>query len=94
MHGPVASSWVGRLPKFIVVAANIGYTPGNVHFSVRTRRPNENLLDRLRAFREVTGAPELGQGHKEATGGVLPIASFQKLLAALGFDPVVAVAAP
>ncbi len=93
MHGPVASSWVGRLPKFIVLAANADYTLGNVHFSVRTRRPNENLLNRLRAFRDAANAPEMGQGHKEATGGVLPIASFQKLLAALGFDPVLAVAA-
>lgn len=86
MHGPVAASWVGRLPKFIVLAANEGYTPGNVHFSVRTRRPGENLLERLRAFREVTGAPELGQGHAEATGGVLPVAQFELLLRALGFD--------
>lgn len=85
MHGPVASSWVGRLPKFIVVAANEGYTPGNVHFSVRTRRPDENLLERLRAFRETVGAPELGQGHAEATGGVLPVAQFELLLRALGF---------
>lgn len=93
MHGPVASSWVGRLPKFVVMAANADYTPGNVHFSVRTRRPNENLLNRLRAFREAAGAPELGQGHQQASGGVLPLASFRKLLAALDFDPVLAVAA-
>lgn len=94
MHGPVASSWVGRLPKFIVVAANVGYTSGNVHFSVRTRRPNENLLERLRAFRDAVGAPDLGQGHQQATGGVLPVAAFEKLMAAWGFDPVLAVAAP
>ncbi len=87
MHGPVASSWVGRLPKFIVVAANDNYTPGNVHFSVRTRRPGENLLERVRAFRDALDAPDLGQGHKEATGGVLPIAQFEKLLAEIGFPP-------
>lgn len=85
LHGPVAASWVGRLPRFVVMAANESYTPGNVHFSVRTRRPGENLLHRLRAFRGVVDAPELGQGHAEATGGVLTIAQFEKLLNALGF---------
>lgn len=85
MHGIVAASWVGRLPKFVILSANEGYTPGNVHFSVRTRRPGENLLERLRAFREVVSAPELGQGHAEATGGVLPHAQFARLLEALGF---------
>lgn len=87
MHGPVASSWVGRLPKFIVLAANDNYTPGNVHFSVRTRRVGENLLERLRAFRDVLDVPDLGQGHKEATGGVLPIAQFERLLREIGFPP-------
>ena len=85
MHGIVAASWVGRLPKFIVLVANDGYTPGNVHFSIRTRRPDENLLTRLRAFREVIDRPDLGQGHKEATGGILPVAIFEKLIAAIGF---------
>ncbi len=87
LHGPVASSWVGRLPKFIVMGANDGYTPGNVHFSIRTRRKGENLLERLRAYRDITGADELGQGHKEATGGVLTTDAFETLLAALGFPP-------
>jgi single-stranded-DNA-specific exonuclease len=85
VHGLIAASWVGRLPKFIVLAANDGYTPGNVHFSMRTRRPGEDLLERLRAFRGVVGAPELGQGHREATGGVLPVAQFETLLRAIGF---------
>ena len=94
LHGPVASSWVGRLPKHIILAANVEYTPGNIHFSVRTRRPGENLLDRLRAFRDAVDAPELGQGHAQATGGVLDRSRFVKLLAALGFDAATAVAAP
>jgi len=87
VHGPVAAGWVSRLPNRIVLAANVGYTPGNVHFSVRTKRPGENLLERLRAFRDEVGEPELGQGHAAATGGVLPIARFERLLGALGFDP-------
>jgi single-stranded-DNA-specific exonuclease len=85
IHGPVASSWVGRLPKNIVVAANEGYTPGNVHFSVRTRRPADDLLTRLRALRAATGAAELGQGHAQATGGVLTHAQFGTMLRELGF---------
>ncbi len=85
IHGPVASSWVGRLPKNIVIAANEGYTPGNVHFSVRTKRPDENLLTRLRAFRETVQDPEFGQGHTRATGGVLPAPLFEKFLQQLGF---------
>ncbi len=85
LHGPVASAWANRLPKQIVLAANDGYTAGNVHFSVRTRRAGENLLDRLRALRDVLESPELGQGHAQATGGILPLAQFEKLLEALGF---------
>lgn len=85
MHGLVAASWVGRLPKHIVLAANEGYTPGNVHFSVRTRRPEENLLERLRVHRETVGSPELGQGHQQATGGQLPVKQFETLCASLGF---------
>jgi single-stranded-DNA-specific exonuclease len=85
IHGPIAASWVGRLPRFVVLAANEGYTPGNVHFSVRTRRPGENLLHRLRALRDAAQAPELGQGHAEATGGILPARQFGALLRALGF---------
>ena len=87
MHGIVAASWVGRLPKFIVLVANDGYTPGNVHFSIRTRRPDENLLTRLRAFREVIDRPDLGQGHKEATGGILPVAVFEQLIRSYRFSP-------
>jgi single-stranded-DNA-specific exonuclease len=85
LHGPFAASWVGRLPKYIVIAANDGYTPGNVHFSIRTRRPEENLLERLRAFRSDLGVPDLGQGHAQATGGVLPKETFERLLALMGF---------
>lgn len=85
LHGPFAASWVGRLPKYIVIGANDGYTPGNVHFSIRTRLPNENLLERLRVFRGELDAPELGQGHAEATGGVLPTEAFERLLKLMGF---------
>ena len=87
LHGPVASAWANRLPKFIVLAANENYTPGNVHFSVRTKRKDEDLLVRLRAFRAVLNAPDLGQGHKEATGGVLPLADFEQLMAEIGLPP-------
>ncbi len=86
VHGLVASAWTGRLPRQIVMAANEGYTPGRVHFSVRTRRPGENLLDRLRAFRNATGADELGQGHAQATGGIVSREQFERLLAAIGFE--------
>lgn len=89
VHGPVAAGWVSRLPRQIVLAANVGYTPGNVHFSARTKRRGENLLERLGAFRETVGAPELGQGHAEATGGVLPVPAFERLLTAIGFDPAI-----
>ncbi|MDP9365397.1 MAG: DHH family phosphoesterase [Chloroflexota bacterium] len=69
------------------MAANEGYSPGNVHFSVRSARPNENLLARLWDLREVVGEPELGQGHAQATGGILPADRFRTLLDALGFSP-------
>lgn len=88
IHGPVASSWVGRLPKNIVLAANEGYTPGNVHFSVRTKRADLNLLDRLRALRDVLGEAEFGQGHARATGGVLTQEQFARFLQEIGFASV------
>lgn len=86
VHGLVAAAWVSRLPGSIVMAANEGYTPGNVHFSLRTRRPGENLLERLRAYRDALGLPELGQGHAQATGAILPKAQFERLLEAIGFE--------
>lgn len=86
VHGLVASAWVGRLPRQIVMAANEGYSPGKVHFSVRTRRAGENLLERLRAFREATGSAELGQGHAQATGGIVSREQFERLLEAIGFE--------
>ncbi len=36
IHGKVASSWIHRLQAHLVVAANFGYRPGYVHFSVRS----------------------------------------------------------
>jgi single-stranded-DNA-specific exonuclease len=77
--------WSKRLPTYRVIAANYGYTPGRVHFSVRTVR-DENLID---ALLEV-GAPEdeeaeFAYGHGMATGGVVSFDGFGEFLSKLGF---------
>lgn len=89
IHGLVAMKWSKRLPTYRVIAANYGYTPGRVHFSVRTVG-DENLID---ALLEV-GAPEdeeaeFAYGHGVATGGVVSFDGFGEFLSKLGFPPEV-----
>lgn len=86
VHPLLAQSWRGRLKDFVVIAANSGYLPGKVAFSMRTDVAI-NLLDFLR--RKAPGLEdeesEYGHGHDKATGGVITIASWERLVAALGF---------
>lgn len=86
VHPLLAQSWRGRLKDFVIIAANSGYLPNKVAFSMRTNT-EVNLLDFLKAK-----APHLedeeseyGHGHNQATGGVVATANWERLTAALGF---------
>jgi len=84
VHALTAVSWVGRLKDLYVLAANFGYRPGYVHFSVRAAQP----VDLPTALRDLApeGLPgEFAHGHAAATGGVVPRESFLLLLERMGF---------
>jgi len=86
IHPLVAQIWRTRLPKFIVIAANDAYLPGRVNFSARGAR-GVNVLEFLRSVPLPPGEGNFGQGHDQASGGSLPVARWNLLLAALGFAP-------
>ena len=87
VHPLLAQSWRGRLPKYIVIAANGGYLPDRVNFSARTNT-EDNLLDFLaRHGKQLEGTEaEYGHGHDKATGGSLSRANFERLLTSMGFE--------
>lgn len=81
VHPLVAQTWSRRLAPRPVVAANDGYLPGRVNFSVRG---GEGSLLRLLRSALPGQAGEFAHGHDRATGGSLSPADFERLLAALG----------
>jgi single-stranded-DNA-specific exonuclease len=91
IHPLIAQSWRTRLPKFIVICANAGYLPGRVNFSARTSS-GVSVLDFLRGVELSEGEGSYAQGHDQASGGSLPFARWNELLAKLGF-PATAFAA-
>ena len=81
LHPLAATTWARRLAPRPVLAANDGYLPGRVNFSVRGGEGDlRELL--LAALPGATG--EIGHGHPRATGGSLAPEEFERLLAALG----------
>ena len=84
VHPVIAQIWRTRLPKYVVIVANDGYLPGRVNFSMRTASA-VNLLDFLRAIDLGEGEGSYARGHDQATGGSLPVARWELLLAKLGF---------
>lgn len=87
VHPLIAQQWRTRLPKYAVIAANTGYVPDIVAFSVRTARTDLNLPSLLQALDPGDFGGRFGQGHDQASGGHLPPASFAILLERLGFEP-------
>lgn len=78
VHPLVATAWMRRLAPRPVLAANDGWVPGRVNFSVRGG-DGRDLRELLRAaLPDADG--ELGHGHPAATGGSLPPAEFDRLL--------------
>lgn len=81
VHPLVAQAWARRLAPRPVLAANDGWVPGRVNFSVRGGN-GADLRALLRsALAECSG--DLGNGHPKATGGSLVPDEFDALLAGL-----------
>lgn len=81
VHPLVAAQWQRRLAPRVVVAANDGYLPGRVNFSLRGGSGDLRRL-LLDALPEATG--EFARGHDRATGGSLSPPEFELLLERLG----------
>jgi single-stranded-DNA-specific exonuclease len=88
VHPLIAQQWRGRLPKYIVIAANEGYMPGRINFSARTNT-GQSVLDFLRGITLSAGEGNYGHGHDAASGGSLPAPLWNELLGKLGFDEAV-----
>lgn len=76
------------------MVANSGYRPGYVNFSCRIARsarckdPPVNIIQSLKAATDLdTGdlvlrmGESFARGHKEASGGIIPAAEFEELMA-------------
>ncbi len=81
LHPLAAAMWARRLSPRPVLAANDGYLPGVVNFSIRGGEGDLRALLQ-EALPGIGG--EYAHGHPRATGGSLAPADFDHLLAALG----------
>lgn len=87
IHPLIAQSWRGRLPGYVVIAANEGYLPGRVNFSARSN--SINVLEFLRSHPLPDGDGSYANGHDQASGGSLPQDRWHQLLTQLGFSDAV-----
>jgi len=90
IHPLIAQIWRGRLPKYIVIAANEGYMDGRINFSARSGN-DTNVLQFLRGIELSEGEGNFGHGHDGASGGSLPPARWNELLGKIGFAPEIGV---
>lgn len=84
VHPLVATRWAQRLRGHVVLAANYGYLPGRVNFSLRSAE-QVDLIGLLRGLGDPHVKGEFAYGHARATGGSLPTADFHRLLERMGF---------
>lgn len=81
VHPLVAQTWSRRLAPRPVLAASDGYLRGRVNFAMRVSGSEIDLRKLLRdALPRQSG--EFAHGHKQATGGSLSPADFERLLEA------------
>ena len=86
VHPVIAQSWAGRLKPAKTFVANMGYVPGRVHFSGRTKGEG-SLVDWLAEHRPKGASPEhYGNGHPKAAGGALDVAVWNAWMKELGFE--------
>ena len=97
VHGVIATRWAGYLNSKaleIIMVANSGYRPGFVNFScriarcARSRDPPVNIIASLKAAESLDKGDlvermgeSFARGHKEASGGIVPVAEFDELMA-------------
>ena len=87
IHPLIAQQWRGRLKKYPVICANVGYLDGVVAFSTRAARDDVRLPEIYQAIDTPGWNGKWGHGHDQASGGHLPPAVFNGVLDALGFGP-------
>ena len=87
VHPLVAQTWARRLAPRPVLAANDGWRPGRVQFSVRGGGKDADLRALLRGALPDPREGDVGNGHPRATGGGLPADEFERLLAGLEAPP-------
>lgn len=96
IHPVIATRWAGYLNSKaleIVMVANSGYLEGMVNFSCRIARcarnndPPVNIIDSLKAAADLSTdglrqrmGDSFARGHKEASGGIVPVEEFQELM--------------
>ena len=86
VHPLVAQTWRGRFNKSIVMGVNFGFRPGFVHFSARGPK-GVHVIDFLREHAPPGVDQGYGNGHDQASGGAVPVASWDAFAADLGFGP-------
>jgi single-stranded-DNA-specific exonuclease len=77
VHSQVASAWTRRLAPRVVVAANAGWRPGRVSFSVRSAEPLDLRAWLRDIYEPPPGSGDYGRGHARATGGSLIPEAFE-----------------
>ncbi|KAL8641107.1 MAG: hypothetical protein Q9228_002052 [Teloschistes exilis] len=96
VHPVIATRWAGHLKSSkleIVLVANTGYLPNMVNFScriarcARNRDPPVNIISSLKAVAELDSTDliqrmgeSFARGHKEASGGIVPVKEFEELM--------------
>ncbi|GJD46119.1 hypothetical protein AFCDBAGC_3999 [Methylobacterium cerastii] len=84
IHPLIAQQWRGRLKDKVVIAANVGYRPGWVHFAARSAS-GRDLIAFLAEHRPANADGRYGNGHAQATGGALRNADWNGFVRGLGF---------
>ncbi|RRA48035.1 DHH family phosphoesterase [Acidipila sp. EB88] len=93
VHPLVAQTWRGRFRDSIVMGVNFGFRPGYVHFSARGPK-GVNVIQFLRAHAPAGADQGYGNGHDQASGGAVPVASWNAFAEDLGFGPELQLASP
>ncbi|MCP3099504.1 hypothetical protein LZ198_11550 [Myxococcus sp. K15C18031901] len=80
VHPLVARRWESRLPDHVILAANAGYLPGRVDFTVRGPSSPDVV-----ALLDTYGAAPRAEGPPPVVGGSLSPSDFLRLTEVLGF---------
>ena len=99
VHPVIATRWAGHLQSKaleIVMVANYGYLEGMVNFScriarcARARDPPVNIIQSLKEAADLSTdglrdrmGDAFARGHKEASGGIVPVQEFEELMSLL-----------